>query len=502
MFRAAASGMVMDKAEIGSERHLFRRFVCLVSVVVLLTMAVYVSVNWLVQQREKESAVLSEARMLNVQAESYWKYIASIQDDINYDAEGNYEFKGVYCATAAKQMTEYFTQQADGYIIRYVRDNPRNPEDKADEFEMEAIELFRNGADEHYAMENHEGVPVFRYTAALRIEKDCLECHGDPVGSIDPTGGYREGMSLGDLGGVTSIIIPLDVFHQQASQRFACTIGFFVVLLVAIAAVLAFGLRAWVLNPIRRANYQLGKENEAKDEFLATVSHELRTPLAAIIAYTEIWKKTRDCSDPQQKLIAEEISKNSNVLLGMVNNIIDSARVNAGRYELEFEEVDLYDLVNSVADFIKPLASEKGIRINVMFDSDIPLVYGDWESLRKILSNLIGNAIKFSDTGDKVSIAVINHKKDGLVDILVSDSGCGIPPDELDTIFQKFKKSRAFPHRNQEGSGLGLYLSRRLAELMQGKLTVISELGVGSTFSLSIPTRISIDDEDNWGKAQ
>lgn len=477
---------------------LTRRFTLLVVLTLSLASVIYILWSFTTQNTVAENTALVEARTMTQQMDASWSYISDSQDTINQDADGRYEFKGIYCATAGKQIADEFTRNSSGYVIRYVRDNPRNPIDKPDEFESQALQSFRSdGATEYYNIEEYNGERVFRYASALRIGNNCLACHGDPAGSKDPTGSYREGMAFGDLAGASSIIIPLGAYESSAQQRALLTIAFFGALLFVMVFVVQLALRRWVLKPMEEANKRLERDNKAKNDFLTLVSHELRTPLSSIVAFTDIWQRSSEPRKPEEEYLVDEIRDNSDVLLGMVNNIIDTAKVDSGKYKLMKEQVDIFDVVNTVKSITEPIAIKKDVSLAVTLSSETPIIVSDWEALRKILTNLVGNAIKFTDSGGSVGLVVRYDEDARQIVIAVSDTGCGIAPDDIERIFERFEQSGQGNASRENGSGLGLYLSRNLASMLGGHLDVESVVGEGSAFTLTVPVAMEDDEEDD-----
>ena len=397
---------------------------------------------------------------------------------------------------AAKHIAQDVTNGSSGYVIRYVRENPRNQEDAPDDFEKTALQHFEDSDDsEYYAMVVYEGALSFRYMARLDINENCLSCHGGPAGTRDPTDHFREGMVVGDLAGANSLVIPLDAYRDQTANRILYTMVFFCIVLIVVIACLRRTLSCWVVNPMRKANQALEKANSAKSEFLTFISHELRTPLASIIAFSSAWEKSADSQSEDDKNNVHEIKENGILLSGMIDNLIDSARVEAGGYRLNFELVDALDVVDVVKSTIEPLAMSKGIQLRSTYDNDIKPVISDWEALRTIIMNLLGNAVKYTDPGGEVVIDCKCNQPGNGLSIQVHDTGCGIANTDLDRIFNRFEQgNNASESGNRaRGSGLGLSLSRELATLLGGQLTVESAVGIGSTFTLTLPGKPPVD---------
>ena len=471
------------------ESRLLVRFAWLVVAVVGLAACLYVLVSYVSYSDVMRDTALVEARALNSQMAASWDYIDSVQDAINHDRDGRYDFKGVACSVAAKETARIFTENTEGYAIRYVRMHPRNPEDFPDEFEMEALAAFKEtDAQEYYLMTQLDGMPVLRYASRLNMDESCLTCHGDPQGSRDDTGGYREGMKLDSVAGAASIVVPVDQHVQSARLRSIVTILFFLALILAVALVIQAGLRAWVLKPLRKSNRRLEEENDAKTHFLDLASHELKTPLASIIAYADLMEQNLSASPQEQLRLIDEIRQNGNSLLRMANNMVDTARVEAGSYGLELEEIDVSDVVNDVIATMEPLAEKGGVALSFEMDPQTPIVLADWDAMRQIVLNLVSNAVKFTPRGGSVLVRAAAAKTTGgsrRMTLDVIDTGCGIADEDRERVFERFERVEGGVHK--EGSGLGLPLARRLARMQGGDLVMESTPGEGSRFTLTIP---------------
>jgi len=226
--------------------------------------------------------------------------------------------------------------------------------------------------------------------------------------------------------------------------------------------------------------------SRAKSEFLAAMSHELRTPLNAIGGYAQLLQM--GVSGPvtaEQQVYLERIQRSQGHLLGVINDILNFSRLEAGQVEFRSATVSVCDMVESVVTMITPQADAKQLTLELGVHDTAPLAEGDPLKIEQILLNLLSNAVKFTEEGGTISFACGSEGDQVWVE--VRDTGIGVPEDELEVIFAPFKQVGRTLANPKEGTGLGLAISRDLARRMHGDLTVESEEGVGSTFRLTLP---------------
>jgi signal transduction histidine kinase len=272
--------------------------------------------------------------------------------------------------------------------------------------------------------------------------------------------------------------------------------------------------RSHQLTREREARLEAEAASQAKSEFLAIMSHELRTPLNAVLGYAELLELgiSGPLTDAQRQQLSR-IGLSGRHLLGLVNEVLDLAKVEAGRLSVRSAPASAGDAIASAVALIQPQAAAHGLALDVCPLPDPPPAYiGDDERVRQILVNLLSNAVKFTPVGGKIEIeATTTSVPDrearlltnrGYVALRVSDSGMGIPKDKLISIFDPFVQAESGHTRSKEGSGLGLTISRRLARLMGGDLTVKSSDGQGATFTLWLPANDGKDRQAATSVAQ
>ncbi len=228
--------------------------------------------------------------------------------------------------------------------------------------------------------------------------------------------------------------------------------------------------------------------SRAKSAFLAVMSHELRTPLNAIAGYTQLLEMgVPGVVNEQQREILERIARSHRHLLGLINDILNLARIEAGRVEYRIEEVSLRDLVDEILPMLQPQFTRKALHYEERIPAEL-IVRADREKTQQIFINLLGNAAKFTPPRGMVSVdAAPSERRPCALNIMVRDSGIGIPADKIEAIFDPFVQVDTGHTRTTEGSGLGLAISRELARGMGGDLNAASVPGEGSTFTLTLP---------------
>jgi signal transduction histidine kinase len=415
-----------------------------------------------------------------------------------------------------------------------------------DNFESELLQKFLTRQ-----VKNDEGsraLPakhLIHYFGAVRATKRCLNCH--------PTADEKEtlgSLAEGDLMAVVRINIPTEAIEEGVHQNWAWLISTAILSAVAIMGASYVIVRYIIVKPVKhlkevsdaisagelnvrseiqtgdefedlshafnrmlrtlvsmqdrlrkvnsdldrkvdelaQANLALYESNRLKSDFMATMSHELRTPLNSILGFSEVLLSGDALSDKQHRWV-RNIQTSGDRLLNLINDILDLAKIEAGKMQVRLEDFSVHDVCEGLLNMFRPLAEKKNIDLRGQVDPAIPLLRQDVTKLQQILSNLLSNAIKFTPEGGRV---LLKAERDPLhVVLTVADTGVGIAPEEQELVFEKFRQSGNPLTREHAGTGLGLSIVRELSKLLGGEVSLQSELGRGSTFTVRLPLQLS-----------
>jgi len=261
------------------------------------------------------------------------------------------------------------------------------------------------------------------------------------------------------------------------------------------------------VDELAQTNMRLYEMNRLKSDFLATMSHELRTPLNSIIGFSEVLDSIKSLDDKQRRYV-QNIQKSGRVLLDMINDILDLAKIESGKMDLRLSEFHINGVVHAQCDFVRPQTERKNIDLDIDIEPDLPELFQDQAKVQQILSNLLSNAIKFTPEGGRIGVRArrelpaangqageTEHHTghNGKLLLIISDTGVGIAEEDQVAIFEKFRQGQAAMAqgdaitREHSGTGLGLSIVKELCKLLGGEITLESQIGRGSTFTVHLP---------------
>jgi len=243
-------------------------------------------------------------------------------------------------------------------------------------------------------------------------------------------------------------------------------------------------------------NRELVVENAYKSDFLTVMTHELRTPLTSILAFADIWETSNAYADDSDSAVAvAEIKQNGQSMLRIVNNILEMARIHANQVSLDYDDVDMSDLIDAVGPSIGFFSKRRNIDLSMIVDADTPVVRIDYLKVRRIVENLVSNAVKYTRKGGSADLHISYSHENQILTIVLSDTGVGIKDEDIDIIFDRFSQVNHSNNLRYKGTGLGLSVVKELVEIMGGEISVSSEYQVGSTFVVTIPA-INAEEEE------
>jgi two-component system, NarL family, sensor histidine kinase BarA len=431
------------------------------------------------------------------------------------------------------------------YRYKILKADARKPEQKPEG--DEAIVVNRLAANPELAEEtaNQPAQGLFHYYGVIRADKSCIQCHNK---SAAVTSGANPPLKEGEVMAVVKVTLSTEAIETGVNVNRALLLSFAILTAILIMTGSFLIIRYVVVKPVKhlkavsdaivagqlnvrseihtgdefedlseafnrmvrhlmnaqeeqrklntdldtrlddlaRANMALYESDKTKGDFLSTVSHELRTPLHGIIGFSDVLLSSASPLSEKQARWVANIKTSGQQLLTLINDILDLAKIEAGKMELRPEEFAIPEFCDSLLTPFRLPAEKKNIDLHVQYDPNLPTIRQDAGKVRQILTNLISNAIKFTPEGGRVNLRVA---PDGdFIVFTVADTGVGIPSDEHDRVFEKFRQAgRSTLTREHEGTGLGLSIVRELCGLLGGEVLLKSDLGRGSTFTVRLP---------------
>ncbi len=249
------------------------------------------------------------------------------------------------------------------------------------------------------------------------------------------------------------------------------------------------------VDQLAQANLQLFELNRLKSDFLATMSHELRTPLNSIIGFSDVLNGNDDLDERQRRYV-QNIQKSGKMLLELINDILDLAKIESGKMDIRLDDFRIEQVVAAQCDMARPLTEKKNIDLEARIDPGLPEIHQDQGKVQQILNNLLSNAIKFTPEGGRIVVTARRNPKGDLL-LVVEDTGVGISEEDQETIFEKFRQGNTVLSggdamtREYSGTGLGLSIVKELCRLLDGEVTLASDLGKGSCFTIRLPWHLT-----------
>ena len=285
----------------------------------------------------------------------------------------------------------------------------------------------------------------------------------------------REGVPIGVMALIRTEVRPFTDKQIELVSTFADQAG------IAIENVLLF-------EEIQDKSRQLAEASKHKSQFLANMSHELRKPMNAILGYTELILDNI-YGEPTEKMrgVLTRVQSNGKHLLGLINDVLDLSKIEAGQLTLSLADYSVKDIVHNVFSSVESLAKNKKLALTIDLPPKLPAAHGDERRLSQVLLNLVGNSIKFTDKGE---VAIKAEAANGSFTLSVRDTGPGIAEADQRKIFEEFQQADSSTTKEKGGTGLGLAISKRIVEMHGGRLWVDSRLGHGSTFSFNVPLKV------------
>jgi len=449
-----------------------------------------------------------------------------------------------------QQSERRWPDELSKYRYKVLKPDARLPEQKPEGDEVAVVNKLAANPDLGEDTANLSAQGVFYYYGAIRAQASCVDCHNQRAAAA---GVAAKPIQEGDLMAVVKVTLSTEAIETGAHMNRALLLSFALLTAILIMTGSYLIIRYVVVKPVKhlkavsdaiaanqfnvrseihtgdefedlseafnrmvrhlmdaqeeqkklnadldvrldelaRANMALYESDKAKGDFLSMVSHELRTPLHGIIGFSDVLLSASSPLSEKQARWVANIKSSGQQLLTMINDLLDLAKIEAGKMDLRPEEIAVPEFCDSLLPAFRLPAERKQIDLKGQYDPQLSPIKQDAGKLRQILTNLLSNAIKFTPEGGRV---ILKAAADGdWVVFTVADTGVGIPPDERERVFEKFRQAAPSTlTRDHEGTGLGLSIVRELCGLLGGEVTLHSDLGLGSTFTVRLPRVLTV----------
>jgi signal transduction histidine kinase len=354
--------------------------------------------------------------------------------------------------------------------------NPIRPANSADEWETKALKSFEKGTPEILELTDKNIAPQYRYMAPLITEQSCLKCHA------------VQGYEVGDIRGGISISFPASLYLSLVKKSIVSIILIHLLIfcIVLIGLIIFYKQLTSAYSKIEIKNSELVEINTTKDKFFSIIAHDLKSPFNSIVGFSKyLVEQVEEKNYENIGKFANIMLQSSNKAMDLLTNLMTWAQSQTGRMEYNPEYFEMTTLVKEATLLLHGIAEQKSIVIENKITTNTQ-IYADKEMISIVLRNLISNALKFTTTGGKITIST-EHIKNELT-VTISDNGVGISKDRINKIFNIIENYSTPGTQKETGTGLGLILCKEFIEKNNGRIWVKSTVGIGSSFSFSIPT--------------
>lgn len=384
-----------------------------------------------------------------------------------YDTLGNVYYQK-NPALMTRELSLYAARE-DSFKYNITSLKPLNPTNLPDDWERGQLAAFGKGKTGVSEIIEKDGRHYYRLMRPLFIEKVCLKCHEE------------QGYKLGDVRGGISVTLPYDRYRREVTVNTMAMAGAAVLLVVLLVMVLRLFWR--MSGRLALQNAELEEAYEMKDRLVGIAAHDLRNPLTVVAGYAELLESS--LPDSKDKDLVFGIREASDRMLALIHEILETSNLNRGRIQIKPSRIDVAGFLSDCLDSTRPIAEKKGIALKLDVVAGTGDAEFDPERIGQAVSNLIGNAIKYSHPGSDVTLGA--GRDYGRLEIWVEDHGVGIKEDELPHLFEEFSRTSSRPTGGETSFGLGLAITRRIVELHGGTIEAKSTLGAGSRFTVRLP---------------